>query len=170
MRGLIYPVPDPSTPFLGIHLSRHVDDRVSLGPNAVLALARQGYRRRDIVVRDCQEIMVWPGFRKMARSYWRSGLSEMMGSASKHVYLRRAQRYVPELRLSDLGEPSAGVRAQAVDREGRLIDDFAVRKLGSITAVRNAPSPGATSCLAIASHLCDYFLDDVVPRQGPSTP
>ena len=158
VRGLIYPTPDERTPFLGVHLSRHVDDSVSVGPNAVLALAREGYLGRDVAPRHVRELLGWRGFRSMARRYWRSGLAEMLGSASKRVYLARARRYVPALRLSDLENPTSGVRAQAVDLEGRLVDDFVVRRVGPVIAIRNAPSPAATSAFAIAAHVCDEFL------------
>jgi L-2-hydroxyglutarate oxidase LhgO len=97
----------------------------------------------------------------MARTYWASGLSEVAGSVSRRLYLRRAQRYIPELKPSDLGARSAGIRAQAVDRDGRLVDDFVVHRRGSVIAVRNAPSPAATASLAIASYVCDEFLDDL---------
>ena len=161
VNALIYPVPDPRTPFLGIHFTRHIDDTVSVGPNAVLALAREGYRRRDIGARDLRETLAWPGFRAMARSYWATGVSEMVGSASRRRYLARARRYLPELELGDLSSPTAGVRAQAVDRSGALVDDFAVHRVGLVTAVRNAPSPAATSSLAIADHVCREYLGDL---------
>jgi len=160
-RALIYPVPKPRLPFLGVHFTRHVDGSVSIGPNAVLALAREGYRRRQIEPAAILELLRYEGFRKMARTYWASGLSEFAGSASRRLYLRRAQRYIPELEASDLGNRSAGIRAQAVDRHGRLVDDFVVHRRGSIIAVRNAPSPAATASLAIASYVCDNFLDDL---------
>jgi L-2-hydroxyglutarate oxidase LhgO len=144
-----------------VHFTRHVDGSVSIGPNAVLALAREGYRRRQIEPAAILELLRYEGFRKMARTYWASGLSEFAGSASRRLYLRRAQRYIPELEASDLGNRSAGIRAQAVDRHGRLVDDFVVHRRGSIIAVRNAPSPAATASLAIASYVCDNFLDDL---------
>ena len=126
VRALVYPVPKPQLPFLGVHFTRHVDGSVSIGPNAVLALAREGYRRRQIEAATILELLRYEGFRKMARTYWASGLSEMAGSVSRRLYLRRAQRYIPELKASDLGARSAGIRAQAVDRNGELVDDFVV--------------------------------------------
>jgi L-2-hydroxyglutarate oxidase LhgO len=162
VRALVYPVPNPSLPFLGVHFTRHVDGSVSIGPNAVLALAREGYRRRQIDPATIIELLRYKGFRKMARTYWASGLSELAGSASRRLYLRRAQRYIPELRASDLGARSAGIRAQAVDREGRLVDDFVVHRRGPVIAIRNAPSPAATASLAIASYVCDEYLDDLL--------
>jgi L-2-hydroxyglutarate oxidase LhgO len=161
VRALVYPVPKPDLPFLGVHFTRHIDGSVSIGPNAVLALAREGYRRRHIERATVSELLRYDGFRKMARTYWASGLSEFAGSASKRLYLRRAQRYIPELTASDLGAKSSGVRAQAVDRNGQLVDDFVVHRRGPIVAVRNAPSPAATASLAIASYVCDEFLGDI---------
>ena len=161
VRALVYPVPKPQLPFLGVHFTRHVDGSVSIGPNAVLALAREGYRKRQIEASMILELLGYQGFRKMARNYWASGLSEIAGSVSRRIYLRRAQRYIPELKASDLGARSAGIRAQAVDRSGQLVDDFVVHRSGRIIAIRNAPSPAATASLAIASYVCDEFLDDV---------
>ena len=161
VRALVYPVPRPHLPFLGVHFTRHVDGSVSIGPNAVLALAREGYRRRQIEAATVFELLRYDGFRKMARTYWAAGLSEVAGSVSKRLYLRRAQRYIPELTASDLGARSVGIRAQAVDRNGQLVDDFVVHRRGPVIAVRNAPSPAATASLAIASYVCDEFIDDL---------
>jgi L-2-hydroxyglutarate oxidase LhgO len=161
VRALVYPVPKPHLPFLGVHFTRHVDGTVSIGPNAVLALAREGYRRNQIEAATISELLRYEGFRKMARTYWASGLSEFAGSASRRLYLRRAQRYIPELRATDLGARSAGIRAQAVDHNGRLVDDFVVHRRGPVVAVRNAPSPAATASLAIAAHVCDAYLHDL---------
>jgi L-2-hydroxyglutarate oxidase len=160
VRALVYPVPDPDLPFLGVHFTRHVDGSVSVGPNAVLALAREGYRKRDVDLATIRELLAYGGFRTMARTYWASGISEFAGSASKRLYLRRAQRYVPELVASDLGARSAGIRAQAVARNGQIVDDFVVHRHGRVIAVRNAPSPAATASLAIASYVCDNYLTD----------
>jgi L-2-hydroxyglutarate oxidase LhgO len=159
VRGLIYPVPDPRYPFLGIHLTRRIDGAVDVGPNAVLATALQGYRRRDLAPRDLATIFTSPGFRKMARQHWRTGMREMRGSLSKRAYLAQARRYLPELGQSDLRPAPAGVRAQAVARDGQLVDDFAISRSRGITFVRNAPSPAATSCMAIAEHIVRGFLD-----------
>ncbi len=164
VRALIYPVPQPELPFLGVHFTRHVDGSVSVGPNAVLALAREGYRRSQVDAATLLELLRYEGFRKMARTYWASGLSEFAGSASRRLYLRRAQRYIPELQASDLGDRSAGIRAQAVDRDGQLVDDFVVHRRGPVIAIRNAPSPAATASLAIATYVCDQFLDDLPPH------
>lgn len=158
VKGLIYPVPDPNYPFLGVHFTRRIDGGVDVGPNAVLALAREGYLRRDISPKDLWETLRWSGFRKLARQHWKMGLSEMVGSVSKHQFLNRARIYVPELQDVDVVRGSSGVRAQAVDRDGSLVDDFRIHRLGKILAVRNAPSPGATSSLAIADYVCDELF------------
>jgi L-2-hydroxyglutarate oxidase LhgO len=159
VNGLVYPVPDPAYPFLGVHVTRRVGGGVDIGPNAVLALAREGYRRRDVVARDVRDALAWPGFRALARRHWRAGLAEAAGSASARVLVRRAQRYLPELSVADLVPASAGVRAQAVDSDGTLVDDFRIHRLGALTAVRNAPSPAATSSLAIAEHVVASFTN-----------
>ena len=158
VRGLIYPVPEPAYPFLGVHFTRRVDGRVDVGPNAVLALAREGYRRRDVSVRDLREVLAWPGTRALAREHWRMGLREMAGSASRRLFLDRARRYVPDLDNRDVVPAPAGVRAQAVDADGTLADDFRISFLGPVTALRNAPSPAATSSLAIAEHVVDRIV------------
>jgi L-2-hydroxyglutarate oxidase LhgO len=154
VRGLIYPVPDPRLPFLGVHFTKRVGGAVDVGPNAVLALAREGYRWRDVSPRDVADMLRWPGFWRVARKYWSTAVSEVAGSLSKEWFVRQARAYVPELTARDVVPAPAGVRAQAVDRQGRLVDDFALTRRGSILAVRNAPSPAATSSLAIAEHIC----------------
>lgn len=158
VKGLIYPVPDSNYPFLGVHFTRRIDGYVDVGPNAVLALAREGYLRRDLSPKDLWETLCWPGFHKLARKNWKMGLSEMIGSMSKHQFLNRARVYVPELQDSDVVRGGAGVRAQAVDRDGTLVEDFRIHRLGNVLAIRNAPSPGATSSLAIAEYICDELF------------
>ncbi|RFU41768.1 L-2-hydroxyglutarate oxidase [Actinomadura logoneensis] len=153
VRGLIYPVPDPRYPFLGVHFTRRVDGGVDVGPNAVLALAREGYRRRDVNLRDLRETLAWPGFGALARQHWRTGAKEVYGSLFKHAFVKEARSFVPSLRASDVAPAPAGVRAQAIDPDGSLVDDFRISRLGPVTSVRNAPSPGATSSLAIAEHI-----------------
>jgi L-2-hydroxyglutarate oxidase LhgO len=153
VRGLIYPVPDPRYPFLGVHFTRRVDGGVDVGPNAVLALAREGYRRRDLRPADLWETLRWPGFRRLARRHWRTGVREMYGSVSRHAFVARARSFVPELTVADVEPAPAGVRAQAVDPDGSLADDFRIGRIGPVVTVRNAPSPAATSCLAIAEHV-----------------
>jgi L-2-hydroxyglutarate oxidase LhgO len=158
VRGLVYPVPDPRYPFLGVHFTRRVDGRVDIGPNAVLATAREGYRRSDLRPRDLVETLAWPGFRKLARQHWRMGAAELRGSLSRRAFVAGARRYLPELTVADVDGRHAGVRAQALDRDGSLVDDFRISRLGRVTAVRNAPSPAATSSLAIAEHLVDALF------------
>lgn len=153
VRGLIYPVPDPSYPFLGVHFTRRVDGSVDVGPNAVLALAREGYRRRDIDLADLVRILGYPGFWQIAKQHWRMGVAEYAGSFSTRLFVKRAKAYVPSLEFKDVVRGGAGVRAQAVDRRGTLLDDFAINQVGRVTALRNAPSPAATSALAIAEHV-----------------
>ncbi|HZB47848.1 MAG TPA: L-2-hydroxyglutarate oxidase [Mycobacteriales bacterium] len=153
VRGLVYPVPDPAYPFLGVHLTPRVDGTVDIGPNAVLATAREGYRRRDVAPGDVLRIARSPGARRLFRRHWRAGVAELHGSLSRRAYVARARAYVPELTVRDVVRAPAGVRAQAVDADGGLVDDFRISRLGPVTAVRNAPSPAATSCLAIAEHL-----------------
>lgn len=153
VRGLVYPVPDPRYPFLGVHLTRRVDGTVDVGPNAVLAGAREGYRWSDVSVRDLAETTGWPGSRVMAGRHWRTGVSEVLGSVSTRRFADAARRYVPELATADLRPGGAGVRAQAVARDGALVDDFVIERVGPVAAVRNAPSPAATSSLAIAEEI-----------------
>ena len=153
VRGLVYPVPDPRFPFLGVHLTRHVGGSVSVGPNAVLAFAREGYRWRDVSARDLTDTLTWPGFWRMAARYWRVGAAEMRASLVGRAFLAEARTFIPSLVAADLVPAPSGVRAQAVDRKGHLVDDFVVQQSGRLTFVRNAPSPAATASLAIAEHL-----------------
>lgn len=155
VRGLIYPVPDPSLPFLGVHLTRRVDGGVLVGPNAVLALAREGYGRGTVRGADVRDVAAWPGAWRVFARHWRTGLSEVARSASRRAFVRAAQRYVPELRPADVVPAPAGVRAQAVDRRGALVDDFVLDVGPRVAWVRNAPSPAATSALAIAEELVE---------------
>jgi (S)-2-hydroxyglutarate dehydrogenase len=157
VRGLIYPVPDPRYPFLGVHYTRRVNGEVEVGPNAVLATAREGYRRTDVNVRDLYGIASWPGMWRMAARHWRTGVREMRGSVSRNAYMGAARRYVPEIGPDDVERAGAGVRAQALDRTGALVDDFRIHRMGAVTAVRNAPSPAATSSMAIAEYVADVL-------------
>jgi L-2-hydroxyglutarate oxidase LhgO len=157
VNGLVYPVPDPRYPFLGIHLTKHVDGSVLIGPNAILALAREGYRRRDLRIRELFGTLTDHGFRAMARQHWRTGAAELASSLVRRVFVARAQKYLPELSARMVVRAQAGVRAQAIDRSGHLIDDFVIEDLGRVLAVRNAPSPAATSSLAIARHLVELM-------------
>jgi L-2-hydroxyglutarate oxidase len=160
VNGLVYPVPDPRYPFLGVHLTRGVDDEVHAGPNAVLALALEGYRWRDIRLRELAGFVFWPGFLRMASQHWRAGLHELDVSLRKRRFLEEAQRLVPALEHADLARWTAGVRAQAVDHRGQLLDDFVLERKGAVTLVRNAPSPAATSSLAIAEYIVARALAD----------
>jgi L-2-hydroxyglutarate oxidase LhgO len=155
VRGMVYPVPDPRYPFLGVHFTRRVTGELDVGPNAVLGLKREGYGRRDVDLRDVREILGWPGFWHLAGKHWRTGAKEVLGSLSMRAYLRSAQRYVPELALADVVRGNVGVRAQAVERDGTLVDDFRISHSDGVTSVRNAPSPAATSSLAIAEYVAD---------------
>jgi L-2-hydroxyglutarate oxidase LhgO len=153
VRGLIYPVPDPALPFLGVHLTRKIDGTVVLGPNAILSTARHAYERRRFDPRDTYEAISWPGTIRMLRRHWRAGVGEIVRSASKRQFVREVARYVPAVDVADVLPAPAGVRAQAIDRDGSLVDDFRLGSHGSVTWVRNAPSPAATSSLAIAEEL-----------------
>jgi (S)-2-hydroxyglutarate dehydrogenase len=160
VKGMIYPVPDPRFPFLGVHFTRGVYDNVHVGPNAVPALARQGYTWLSWSVKDTWESATWPGAWPLAKKHWRMGVDEISASLLKPRYFHKARRFIPALTLSDLTRKSAaGVRAQAWARNGDLIDDFAVDQVGPVTLVRNAPSPAATSSMAIADHLLRHHID-----------
>lgn len=158
VRAVIYPVPDPALPFLGVHFTRTVADRVAAGPNAVLAWAREGYRRRDVSWRDLAGTLSYGGFWKMARAHWRIGLAELGRSYSKRLFLRALRRLVPEVRAADLVPAGSGVRAQAVDATGRLLDDFHIVETPTAIHVLNAPSPAATACLAIGAEVAGRAL------------
>ncbi|SFB34458.1 L-2-hydroxyglutarate oxidase LhgO [Nocardioides alpinus] len=153
VRGMVYPVPDPRYPFLGVHFTRRVTGGLEVGPNAVLATRREGYRRRDVSAADLRDTLGWPGFWHLAHAHWRTGASEVRGSLSKRAYMAKAQRYVPDIGADDVVRAGSGVRAQAVERDGSLVDDFRITSSGQITCIRNAPSPAATSSLAIAAHV-----------------
>jgi L-2-hydroxyglutarate oxidase LhgO len=155
VRGLVYPVPDPRYPFLGVHFTRRVTGELEIGPNAVLALAREGYRRTDRRWTDVRDVLTWPGSWRLATRHWRTGVRELRGSLSIDSYLRDARRYVPELTRADVERGQCGIRAQAVDRRGGLVDDFRIHQADGVTTIRNAPSPAATSSLAIAEHVVD---------------
>lgn len=154
VRGLIYPVADPRLPFLGIHVTRKIDGTVELGPNAVLALAREGYRRWDVDAQYLAAVLSSRALRSLLWRYRRHALEEVGTSLSVRAYVRRARRLLPELRVADVERAPAGVRAQALGPNGELVDDFVINHLGLVTTVRNAPSPAATSALAIAEHIC----------------
>ena len=149
VRHLIYPVPDPRFPFLGVHFTRMIGGGVEAGPNAVLAWRREGYRHRDVSVRDLTETFLYSGFWRLAARYWRTGAMEFARSFSKRLFVGALRRLVPEIGLGDVVRAGAGVRAQAVDRHGRLLDDFHLLESERALHVLNAPSPAATAALAI---------------------
>ncbi|AWL42076.1 MULTISPECIES: L-2-hydroxyglutarate oxidase [unclassified Streptomyces] len=153
VRGLVYPVPDPRYPFLGVHFTPRVDGSVEVGPNAVLALAKEGYKLSDVSVRDLARLAAYPGVWKMAAQHWRTGIREYRGSLSVAAFMSRAGDYVPGVGTDDVVRGGAGVRAQALDPDGSLVDDFRIHRVGRVTAVRNAPSPAATASMAIAEHI-----------------
>ncbi|HEV3390239.1 MAG TPA: L-2-hydroxyglutarate oxidase [Solirubrobacteraceae bacterium] len=155
VRGLIYPVPDPALPFLGVHLTRKIDGTVVLGPNAILSTARDAYERRRFDLRDTYDAIRWPGTFRMLRRHWRAGVGELKRSASKRVFVSEVAEYVPAVTVDDVLPAPAGVRAQAIDRDGSLVDDFRLGVSGNVAWVRNAPSPAATSSLAIAEELLE---------------
>ncbi len=155
VRGMIYPVPDPRYPFLGVHFTRRVTGALEVGPNAVLALRREGYGRAAFSMADMGGIVSWPGFWRLARAHWKVGAEELAGSLSIRAYMRRARRYVPGIGPDDVVRSRTGVRAQALDRDGSLVDDFRIYDTDGVVSVRNAPSPAATSSLAIAQHVVD---------------
>ncbi len=155
VRSLIYPVPDPSLPFLGVHLTRHISGDVLVGPSALLAPSRDAYRLTTLRGVDMRSTLGWAGTHRMARRWWRTGLRELHLATSRAAFVRDAARYVPELRLDDVVTGPAGVRAQAVRRDGSLCDDFVFSHTEHALHVRNAPSPAATSALAIAAHIAD---------------
>jgi len=154
-RGLIYPVPDPRYPFLGVHFTRRHDGAVWAGPNAVLALAREGYERTSLEARGLAELIAFPGFWRMAGAHWRMGLGEMWRDLAKRSFVRSLRDYVPDVRASDLVGGPSGVRAQAIARDGTLVDDLVVSVMPGAIHVRNAPSPAATSSLSIGALIAD---------------
>ncbi|HMH47884.1 MAG TPA: L-2-hydroxyglutarate oxidase [Solirubrobacteraceae bacterium] len=155
VRSLIYPVPDPSLPFLGVHLTRHVDGEVSIGPTALIAAARDGYRLRTVRREDLLETLAWRGTWRMLGRFWTAGAGELRRAISRAALVAAAARLVPELGPDDVESGFAGVRAQALGRDGRLIEDFVFSETDRALHVRNAPSPAATASLAIARHVCE---------------
>ena len=160
VRGLIYPVPDPALPFLGVHLTRRLDGSLWLGPSAILALSREGYGRADVSLRDLGETLAWPGTWRMFARHWRAGLQELDHAARRRAFLAEVRRYVSAIPDADMVRAPAGIRAQALDRDGSLVDDFRLALDGGVAWVRNAPSPAATSSLAIAEELTSRALGD----------
>ena len=155
VKTLIYPVPDPNFPFLGVHFTTMVGGGVECGPNAVLAFKREGYKKTDINLTELRETLAWPGFRKIVSKYWRTGLGEIHRSYSKPAFTKALQKLMPEIREEDLIEGGAGVRAQACDRTGGLLDDFLILEDKQVINVCNAPSPAATSSLSIGATVAE---------------
>jgi (S)-2-hydroxyglutarate dehydrogenase len=165
-RGLIYPVPDARFPFLGVHFTPRITGEAWVGPNAVLAFAREGYRLQDVSLRDLYSTLSYPGFWRVAAAYWRTGIAEMWRGVSRRAFASALRRYVPEIRTGDLAARRAGVRAQAVARDGSLVDDFVITGTERVIHVRNAPSPAATSSLAIGEVIARRALDGGPADQG----
>jgi (S)-2-hydroxyglutarate dehydrogenase len=163
VRALIYPVPDPALPFLGVHLTKHIDGEVLIGPTALMAGARDAYRLGTIRRRDLLETLGWPGTWRMLARWWSTGITELRHAALRSAFVRAAARYVPELQSADVLGAFAGVRAQALGRDGQLVDDFVFSHTERALHVRNAPSPAATSSLAIARHIADEAERDFGP-------
>ena len=155
---LIYPVPDPAFPFLGVHFTRMIGGGVECGPNAVFAFGREAYQKTDFNLRDTWESLAWTGFRKVAAKYWRTGLGEYHRSISKQAFVKALQKLIPEIQAEHLEAGGAGIRAQACDRQGNLLDDFDIRVNGNIVHVCNAPSPAATASLAIGKTVSNNVL------------
>jgi L-2-hydroxyglutarate oxidase len=158
VKNLIYPVPDPNFPFLGVHFTRMKKGGVEAGPNAVLAFKREGYKKTQVDFAELAETLAWPGFQKVAGKYWKTGLGELYRSFSKSAFTKALQELIPEIQESDLVEGGAGVRAQACDRTGGLVDDFAIRESAFAINVLNAPSPAATSSLSIGGTVAEMVL------------
>ena len=159
VKGLIYPVPDPRFPFLGVHYTRNIHGYVEAGPNAVLAFAREGYRKSNVDLGESVGTFTYPGFWKMTAKHWRTGVSEMHRSYSKSVFVHDLQKLIPEIKDEDLAPGGAGVRAQAVATDGALLDDFSILQGRQAVHVLNAPSPGATSSLAIGEHIVNLAAE-----------
>ena len=159
VKNLVYPVPDPAFPFLGVHFTRMIDGGVEAGPNAVLAFKREGYKKSDIDLKEIVEIFTWPGFQIVAKKYWKTGFGEFYRSFSKKAFVKALQRLIPEIQEDDLIPGGSGVRAQACDKTGGLLDDFSIIKNKRIVHVCNAPSPAATSSLAIGEHITSEVLE-----------
>jgi (S)-2-hydroxyglutarate dehydrogenase len=157
VRNMIYPVPDPAFPFLGVHFTRCIEGGVECGPNAVLAMAREGYTKTKISFRDLAESLTYPGFLRLAGKYWRMGAGEMWRSISKRAFVRALERLVPEIRAEHLIPAAAGVRAQALARDGSMVDDFLIEHERRVVNVLNAPSPAATSSLKIGETIVDHL-------------
>lgn len=158
VKHLIYPVPDPNFPFLGVHFTRMMKGGIEAGPNAVLAFRREGYKKSQVNVPELMETLMWPGFQKVASKYWKTGFGELYRSFSKSAFTKALQKLIPEIQEDDLVDGGAGVRAQACDKKGGLLDDFAIIETNSAINVCNAPSPAATSSLSIGKTVAELAL------------
>jgi len=158
INNLVYPVPDPDFPFLGVHFTRMINGGIEAGPNAVLAFAREGYKKSNINIPELVESLTWPGFLKIAGKYWKTGFGEMYRSFSKTAFTKALQHLLPEITKNDLVHGGAGIRAQACDRNGGLLDDFSIIENNIAINVLNAPSPAATSSLAIGDHIASVVM------------
>lgn len=161
VKNLIYPVPDPNFPFLGVHFTRMIDGKVEAGPNAVLAFKREGYKKLDFNLKDTFEIFGWKGFRIVMKKYWKTGLGEFYRSFSKNAFTKALQRLIPEITEDDLMKGGSGVRAQACDDKGNLIDDFYFVEQDKILHVCNAPSPAATASLSIGNYIAQKVISNL---------
>ena len=157
VRGMIYPVPDPRYPFLGVHLTRRIDGEVLVGPNARLALGREAYDRRGANLADLLDAVSNPGLVRLVAANWRTGAAELVRAASRRAFAAQARQYVPSLSVDDLRRGPPGIRAQAIERDGSLVEDFRIDVDGPLVVVRNAPSPAATSALAIAEDVVGWL-------------
>ena len=157
VKSLIYPVPDPKFPFLGVHFTRKIYGTVEAGPNAVLAFAREGYKKSDVNIRDLSEIMLYPAFWELGKRYWKIGSTEMIRSYSKNLFVRELKKLIAEITSNDIVPGGSGVRAQALTKDGKLLDDFKIIRNKNIVHVLNAPSPAATSAFAIAENIISVF-------------
>jgi L-2-hydroxyglutarate oxidase LhgO len=157
-RTLVYPVPDPRFPFLGVHLTKRIDGEVWAGPNAVLAFGREAYRRRDVDLRELGSIVAFPGFQRLALRHWRMGGAEMVRDWSRRLFVRALQAHTPEITLADIAWGPSGIRAQALRRNGSLVEDFAIGGGEHVLHVLNAPSPAATASLAIGRELAGMAI------------
>ena len=153
VKGLIYPVPDVNFPFLGVHLTKRIDGGVEAGPNAVLAFRREGYKHLDVHMGELAEALSYSGFQKLAVKHWRKGMDEMVRSFSKRAFLKSLQVLVPTLGMKDITRSRTGVRAQALDKNGNLVDDYVILQQERMIHLCNAPSPAATSCLSIGEYV-----------------
>ncbi|NGX34393.1 MAG: L-2-hydroxyglutarate oxidase LhgO [Candidatus Anoxychlamydiales bacterium] len=159
IKSLVYPVPDPKFPFLGVHLTRMINDTVHAGPNAVFAFAREGYTKTNVNMKDLIDSLLYKGFIKVGFKYWKMGLFEMYRSFSKKAFLKSMQKMLPEIGINDITPGKAGIRAQAIDRHGKLVDDFAIERGENQIHVLNAPSPAATACLSIGKHIANLAIE-----------